>query len=113
MHEASIENKVLSANDLGKFHCYVNSKLSCKSGIAPLINSDGKYMFENRSKANLLNDYFASVCVVDNGVMPAIKSKHVTNKLSDTSFSSIRLYNIMRKLKNSLTAGPDNYPSMF
>ena len=72
-HQVSIENKILSANDLGKFYRYINSKLSCKSGIAPLINSNGIYIFENRSKADLLNNYFASVCVPDNGVAPVMQ----------------------------------------
>src|ERR1700730_15666832 len=73
MHQASVEKKILSSNGLGKFYRYINSKLNCKSGIAPLINSYGSYAFDNLSKANLLNEYFASVCVQDNGLIPALQ----------------------------------------
>jgi hypothetical protein len=113
MHQAALEKKVLSGNDLGKFYRYINSKLSCKSGIAPLTNSDGNYIFDNDIKANLLNDYFASVCVTDNGAMPELQPQSITDKLSDISFTPDRLYNIMRKLKNSMASGPDGFPPDF
>ena len=109
----SVERKIPSSNDLGKFYRYINSKLSCKSGIAPLTNANGGYAFDNLSKANLLNEYFGSVGVQDNGVISNIQPADTTDTLSDIIFTPDRLYNIMRKLKNSLASGPDGFPPMF
>jgi len=95
------------------FYHYINFKLSCKSGVAPLTNSKGTYLFENRSKADLLNDYFASVCVSDNRIMPRMKPVLIVDKLSNICFSPDRLFDIMRKLKNSLAAGPGGFPPIF
>src|SRR5437870_3536539 len=113
VHEANTEKNILSANDLGKFYRYINSKLSCKSGIAPLTTSTGNYVFDNHRKANLLNDYFASVGVEDNGTIPNLQPVDINNALSSVNFTPNRLFNIMRKLKNSLASGPDGFPPMF
>ena len=77
-----------------------------------MTNSSGQYIFDNHTKADLLNDYFASVCVTDNGVMPVMQPPIIVDNLSDINFTPDRLFNIMRKLKNSLAAGPDGYPPM-
>ena len=43
-HESDIEKVILSSADLGRFYKYVNSKLSCKSGVGPLKNEAGEYI---------------------------------------------------------------------
>jgi len=61
-----IEKEILNCNDLGKFYKYINSKLSSKSGVGPLKNKDGNFVFDSLERADVLNKYFSSVCVKDN-----------------------------------------------
>ena len=74
---------------------------------------DEKYIFKNQCKANHLNDYFASICVANNGVVSEMQPLNIDNNLSVIEFTPNRLYNIMRKLKNPLAAGPDGFPHLF
>src|SRR5262249_33434489 len=37
------EEKILCSNDVGKFYRYVSSKLSCKSGVGALRNTNGDF----------------------------------------------------------------------
>ena len=63
------EQKLLEANNLGAFYRFVNSKLSSRSGIAPL-STDGSQLFTSDSdKANLLNDFFKSAFTTDDGTI--------------------------------------------
>ena len=71
---------------MGKFYCYINSKLSCKSGIAPLLDNNGKFVFDNIEKANLLNNYFASVGTVDNNVVTECSKIYTGDKISKITF---------------------------
>jgi hypothetical protein len=59
----SIEYNILKSGDLGRFYKYVNSKLSSKSGIAPLRDEAGNFVFENDVKAEMLN-IFSGVFVL-------------------------------------------------
>ena len=86
--------------------------MSCKSGIAPLVDKHGEYVFNNEGKANLLNNYFASVCVEDNNLLPACKPSTGT-KLSTCKFSSVTVFKVLKKQKDTLSAGPDGLPPIF
>jgi len=66
-NELQLEKKVLESGNTGTFYKYVNKKLSCSSGIGSLIDNNGNTVVNNESKASLLNQYFASVCIQDNG----------------------------------------------
>jgi len=69
-NHSNAEKLVLNSGNLGKFYKFVNSKLSSKSGIGPLKDSEGDLHFTDEEKATLLNDYFSNVCTQDNGVLP-------------------------------------------
>ena len=112
-HSYNVERQILSSGDLGKFYRFVNSKLSCKTGIAPLIDPDGNYVFDNYCKANLLNNYFASVCTKDNNVPPDYMSASTNNRLSTVEFNCSDMFNCLKKLKSSLSSGPDGIPPLF
>ena len=64
------ENRLLQANNLGAFYKFVNSKLSSKSGIAPLYDKFNNLVTHDGDKANLLNEYFYSVFTNDDGQLP-------------------------------------------
>ena len=73
-HQIAMEKKVIHSGNLGKFYKFVNRKLSCKSGVGPLRSSDGSIVVSDVDKASLLNEYLASVCTIDNGIIPTILS---------------------------------------
>ena len=61
--------------------------------------------------ANLLNDYFGTVCAPDNGIIPAIE-RFVPDSASinTVDFSPARVFAAMKKLKNTNSCGPDSFP---
>ena len=67
-HEKQIEQKVIEANSTGAFYKHVNRRLRYKAGVGPLIDDDGKLVTNDLYKSELLNKYFASVGVTDNGL---------------------------------------------
>ena len=82
----SLECNIINSNNLSKLYSYVNSKLSHTSSIPPLMKTDGSLAINDHDKCNVLNDYFASVFTIDNGVYPSsiqkfLVSRHI-NKLS-------------------------------
>jgi hypothetical protein len=93
------ENRILASGDLGTFYKYVNSKLSCKSGVGPLSLGGGTFAFDNLAKANLLNDYFASVCVKDNNIMPDCNIIDSNALLTNVKYTSVVVYQILRNQK--------------
>jgi hypothetical protein len=108
------ERNILKSSDLGKFYRFVNSKLSSKSGVGPLKNKDGGYALNAKEKADLLNDYFGSVCITDNNKFPDFPSRVLPGvKLDSITFSQRAVYKILVKLKPSLAGGPDKLPPLF
>ena len=71
-HVAGIENKIVQSNKIGNFYKYANKKLSCKSGIGVIKTGDGTTISDPFELANCFNDFFASVYMVDNNVIPSI-----------------------------------------
>jgi hypothetical protein len=111
--ESDAENEILRSCDLGKFYKYVNSKLSSKSGVGPLKNEIGEYIFTPEEKGKILNDYFSSVCTVDDGLNPSIPGLVSPKSIEVVTFSQGDTFAILKKLKSSLSAGPDGYPPLF
>ena len=109
-----IERKVVAAGDLGTFYRYVNSKLSSRSGVAPLCTGDNTYITDTKSQANLLNTYFGSVCTSDNGIVPVCDAPApVAPLLTNVKFTHKKIFHIMSNLKKSFAAGPDGLPPFF
>ena len=110
-HFADIENEVVHKNKIGSFYKYANKKLTCKSGIGLIKDSNGKIVSDSFDRANCFNDYFASVFTVDNNITPHIVSRvpeHVS--LNNINFSHTTVYNILRKLNPKSSGGPDHIP---
>ena len=107
------EHTILASGDLGAFYRYVNSKLSCKSGIGPLRNRDGNFVFDDNSKADLLNEYFSQVCICDNNTLPDYKGVRCDDTLDSVTFTSSDVLKCLRKQKEKLSSGPDNLPPIF
>ena len=63
-HFADTENEVVRNNKIGSFYKYANNKLTCKSGVGLIKDSNGKVASDSFDRANCFNDYFASVFTV-------------------------------------------------
>jgi len=75
-HELAKEAKGISADNIGSFYKFVNNRLTCSTGSATLIDNAGNAVTSDTDKAELLNQYFGSVCqsVINVTVKTASKS---------------------------------------
>jgi len=113
-YEIAKENEIINSDNLGRFYRFINSKMSCRSGVGSLINSDGDYATTDDEKANILNSYFGSVCTADDGLTPPFSANLPSDIAIDSiSFHIPKLIRIIRKIKskNKLSYGPDGYPA--
>ena len=79
---------------MGGFYRYVNSKLNGSNGIAPLRNRNGDLVHHDSGKATLLNDYFASLFTMDNGIIDTSRLPPKINaKMSPTFFTPAAVLN--------------------
>ena len=74
-HYIKVEERVVSSDNVGRFYKYVNKKLACKSGVGTLVDTDGNMITDDAQKANLLNQFFTSVCTTDDGCLPPVECK--------------------------------------
>ena len=85
--------------------------------IAPHWEKSAIYAFlstlvlTDQGKANILNSYFASVGVKDNGV-PLNNGRELSDsiKLDSIDFTPDKLLKIMRNVKQNSAPGPDGFP---
>ena len=70
-------------------------------------NGHGDAVVNDADRANLLNEYFCSVNVVDDGVVPNINAKSDGNKLENIIFNRNVITKAIRKSKPNMSAGPD------
>jgi hypothetical protein len=112
-YETKREQKMLDNNNVGGFFRFVNGKLSCKRGLGAFSTDSGDVITGDAERANLLNDYFASVCTKDNGTLPAF-SHRVPNdaKLESVDFTPESVYAAITKLKAGGSCGPDGFPPL-
>ena len=68
--ERKVENSVIESNDGGAFYKHVNKRLTYRRGIGALVDNDGNIVSSDSEKASLLNSYFASNGVIDDGLIP-------------------------------------------
>ena len=112
-HELETEKKILESGDSGMFYKYVNRRLSCSTGIGSLTGNNGETVVDNEAKANLLNQYFASVCVDDDGKQPKFERQVPKDINIDTvEFNKHNVYNVLKRLKPKMSTGPDGIPSV-
>jgi len=87
--EKQAELRVIKSNNLGTFYKYINKRISYRSGIGTLIDNAGHTIVNDVDKANMFNEYFASVGTVDNNVLPHCTNKvNIENMLSNVELNS-------------------------
>jgi len=68
----------------------------------------------DQEKANLLNNFFASVGVVDDGKPLDVSSTTSRGiKLDSIAFTPEILLRVMRNIKSNSSPGPDNFDNRF
>jgi len=108
--ELKKEREVVGSKNLGRFYKFVNARLANKQGVGTLKNRGGQAVTNDTDRANLLNEYFCSVSVPDNGIVLNFSDKSGSGKLDSVVFSRNVVMKAIKKLKPNLSAGPDGYP---
>jgi len=112
-HELAKEAKVISADNIGSFYKFVNNRLTCSTGIATLLDDDGNAVTSDTDKAELLNQYFGSVCTIDDCQLPRLKQVVPDDvKFNSVDFSVNAVLRVLKKLKTKSAPGPDKLPSV-
>ena len=105
------EQKVIDSKNTGAFYKFVNRKTSCKCGIGALRNNQGAIVTDDLQRANLLNEYFNSVCSVDNSNTTVLAHLAPISAILDhIDFTPENFFATTRKLKKNKSSGPDMIP---
>ena len=91
-----------------RFWNYVRSKTKVKSGISDLTKEDGSKTKSDEEKAEVLNDFFASVFTRDDTTdIPELDVKYDGAPLEDIVTTSDKVLKKLKKLNPSKSPGPD------
>ena len=95
---------------VGTLYKHINSRLTHKVGIAPLLNQDGVLVLNDSEKAEILNKQFT----LDDGFCPNIASSNPSQtSICDVKFDAVRVFKLIQKTKiNNSSTGPDNILSV-
>ncbi len=105
------EDSVLSGGNIRSFYQYVNNQRVVKSRVAPLKRFDGTLATDPVDQAFVLSNYFSSVFTRDNGVCPEFP-RRCSASISEVTFPPFAVYNKLRVLKRTTSAGPDSVPNI-
>jgi len=111
--ERKVENSVIESNDVGAFYKHVNKRLTYRREIGALVDNDGNIVSSDSEKTSLLNSYFASVGVIDDGLIPCCDGMNAECILDTVEFSASNVMTALGKLKGNLSSGPDGLPPLF
>ena len=85
--------------------------MTCKSGVGALRDNDNKLVVDDKQKADLLNNFFASIGSEDDGNDIALDREVPDNVcLESVSFSPQVISKAIRKIKPKTSSGPDGFP---
>ncbi len=105
------EERILTSGSRSRFYSYVNGKRSVRSGVAPLIASDGSTAVTEAQKAAVLGDQFCSVFTYDNGELPALQPKHSDSTFDDFVITRESVRKALCKLELKYGSDPEGIPS--
>ena len=107
--ELKFESKIIKSNNVGAIYKHSNSRLTHKTGIAPLTDLKVQLEFNDLTKAELLNNHFVNAETMDDGKLPPVIK--LTTKLDSITFTEQGIVNAINHLKKSFAPGPDGIPS--
>ncbi len=93
-------------------------KLCCfkqtSNTIAPIANTDGILVYDAETKADIFNQFYASISTIDNNNDPIPQNNIPLGPLLDNIvISQHDVYVLLSKLDTSKATGPDNIGNMF
>jgi len=94
------------------FYKYVNNRISYRSTIGALVDENDTIITSDSSKANMFNVYYASVGVVDDGIVPPCPDVAVKSTTENVRFDEVSVLPAIHKVKPNLSAGPDGLPPL-
>ncbi len=100
----------LKTNPKG-FWSYVASKTTVKSGIGDLINENGETISEDKEKAKLLNQFFASVFTQENTTDIPTIAPQTDQLLTDLDITTKKVQEHLDNILESKSPGPDGMHS--
>ena len=68
-YHAAAEERLICNNNLGAFYQYVNWRITSSAGVGPIVDN-GVALTDDGVKADVFNRYFASVNIIDDGLIP-------------------------------------------
>ena len=103
------KNIVMNMKENPKDWAYIRQKAKAKSGVSDLKDSQGVLIQDNEEKANLLDDFFASVFIKEPpGQLPIFDVRYQGRSVTKLIVSTDDVYKRLMSLKVSKSMGPDN-----
>ena len=102
------EEKILQDASIRKYWNYVRRKTRAFSGV-PSLNQNGICVTDDRTKANLFNDFFCSVFTKDDGKIPSLPPASNV-EVTDILFDVTDVFDLLQSQSTKLSCGPDNIP---
>jgi hypothetical protein len=79
----------------------INKRIKGKSSIGALRSAGGELVVDDYKRANIFNQYFTSVCITDDGLMPSIERAVPCGSTLDTIvFTPRDVAEAIRKVKD-------------
>ena len=69
-------------------------------------------MIDDYDRGELFNCHFASVGVIDNGLIPSVANRHCDSIIDTVQFDDTSIVQAINKLKPNLSSGPDGLPPL-
>ncbi len=105
------ETEVLNNGTDNHFWRFVNSKLSCRSGLPSIQRNDGTFAESDGEKVEIFNAYFASVFQPDQTASPHLDKEDV-RPLSTVTFLPETVFAHLSLLPSKCSSGVDGLPSI-
>lgn len=112
-HFVEKEGRLLKSQNLQHFYKFVNQRLRHVKKIPLLVDENGKPQEADDEKANLLNRFFSSVFINDNGTSQNFPNRCDTDSNVLIRFDPETISNVMKNIKPSLSVGPDGICAFF
>ncbi len=106
------KNLFTANNTLSKFYGYVKTQTTANSSIPCIQKTDREYAITDEEKANEFSEYFSSVFVNDNNIIPAFEPDCV-GEINRFHCSVMDVIKAVRKLKSYSSPGPDGVTGYF
>jgi hypothetical protein len=99
-------------NNAKSFYGYLN-KFQRGNHSLPIVDDHGRVVECDDVKSNIFANFFASVFICDNGLLPAFDAVPITNPDILSDISSRDVIAAINDLRNNSCPGPDGLPNWF